>query len=500
MKVKIKITRSENASHYGVTVNSEIEEDLEIYVAAVVASEIGNAPLEACKAQAVVSRTFVYRYVLKDKAIPDNSSAQAFRIVRYSDSYKICKQATEATKGLILFYKNTPADTYFCHANGGMILSSQEKWGGARDYLVSKPDPWDSATHTNRSGHGVGMSQIGAKYAANQGVSYKEILDFYYSGTVLTNIAEKEETVPMVSLSKFLDGCARNAARIKGYKLACNGSNGLSDCIGFVIGALVLAGQSWNGTHGSNYAVRYRTKNLHKFSSASELKLGQLVYKANLPGSKNYDSKAVGKYKSHSDKNDYYHVGVVTSVNPLTISHCSGGGMHYDKSLKNTHWEYAGECSLVDYGSQGSSTPVISEPVSPVVSTGTMVVDVPDDTSVNVRNKASISSNVLTRLPEGSKVEVTSISSGWSHVNYTYQKTGTGYVMSKFLNNGVVDVPDDTSVNVRRQPSISASKITTLPEGTKVTVLATSGAWSKVDYSYPHSGTGYVMSKYLRKG
>ena len=63
MRVKIKITRSENASYYGVALNSEVEEDLETYVAAVVASEIGNAPLEACKAQAVASRTFVYRYI-----------------------------------------------------------------------------------------------------------------------------------------------------------------------------------------------------------------------------------------------------------------------------------------------------------------------------------------------------------------------------------------------------------------------------------------------------
>ena len=75
MKVKIKITGSENLYHYGVSSGTIVEEDFETYVAAVVASEIGNAPLEACKAQAVASRSFVYRYMLKDKAIPDGSSA-----------------------------------------------------------------------------------------------------------------------------------------------------------------------------------------------------------------------------------------------------------------------------------------------------------------------------------------------------------------------------------------------------------------------------------------
>lgn len=503
MRVKIKIARSENASYYGVALNSEVEEDLETYVAAVVASEIGNAPLEACKAQAVASRTFVYRYILKDKAISDGSSAQVFRIARYSDSYKICKQATEATKGLILSYKSAPVDTYFCHANGGMILSSQEKWGGARDYLVSKPDPWDSATHTNRSGHGVGMSQVGAKYAAERGVSYEEILNFYYPGTSISKIVEKEEATGMISLSKFMNGCKRNAQRIKGYKLCCTGANGLSDCIGYIIGSLELEGQKWNGTHGSNYAARYRTRNLHKVTSASQLKLGELVYKRNEPGTKAWqDSFPHNTYKNHPDKNDYYHVGVVTSVNPLEISHCSGGGMHYDKSLGK--WAYAGYCSLVDYGA--GSTPVVT-PVEQTTSDGAVTgpckahVDVPDDTTVNIRSAMSTGSKVLVKANEGTEVNVLSVSGSWAKVEYSFNKVGTGYVMKKFISeDNKIDVPNDTTVNVRSKASINSSKLTTLPEGNPVTVLSKSGEWAKIEYSQPKKGTGYVMTKYLRKG
>lgn len=303
----------------------------------------------------------------------------------------------------------------------------------------------------------------------------------------------------MISLDRFLNGCKRNAARIHGYQLRCTGANGLSDCIGYIIGSLELEGQKWNGTHGSNYAARYRTKNLHKVSSASQLKLGELVYKANLPGTAEWKKSFPSTYKNSADQNDYYHVGVVTSVNPLTISHCSGGGMHYDKTLGK--WAYAGNCSLVNYSSQDSSTPGNSEPAVPVTpTTGKMVVDVPNDTSVNVRNKPSTLANVLTRLPEGSIVEVTSVSGEWSHINYSYNKSGTGYIMSKFIKNGAIDVPDDTSVNVRRAASTSAARITTIPEGSPVHVVSTSGSWSKVEYSFPHSGTGYVMSKYLTRG
>ena len=305
----------------------------------------------------------------------------------------------------------------------------------------------------------------------------------------------------MISLSKFLEGCKRNNARIKDYKLGCNGSNGLSDCIGFVIGALLLEGQKWGGIHGSNYAARNRTKDLHYVSNASQLKLGELVYKANDPGSKGYDLparyKAGGAYYNGDLKN-YYHVGVVTSVNPLVISHCSGGGMHHDNKLGS--WHYAGYCSLVDYGSVTPDIPVTESAPALAPSTDKMVVDVPDDTSVNVRRTASESAGVLTRLPEGTIVEVTSTSGVWSHVNYSYDQTGEGYIMSKFLVDGKVDVPDDTSVNVRRQPSTSAPRITTIPEGSSVKVLSTNGAWSKVEYVVKKSGTGYVMSKYLRKG
>lgn len=47
----------------------------------------------------------------------------------------------------------------------------------------------DSITfHTIGYGHGVGLSQYGAKYMAEQGADYVEILSHYYPGTVLTDV------------------------------------------------------------------------------------------------------------------------------------------------------------------------------------------------------------------------------------------------------------------------------------------------------------------------
>lgn len=45
--------------------------------------------------------------------------------------------------------------------------------------------------HTQGYGHGVGMSQYGAKSMAEQGSSYREILQHYYTGTKVEDILEK---------------------------------------------------------------------------------------------------------------------------------------------------------------------------------------------------------------------------------------------------------------------------------------------------------------------
>lgn len=57
-KIKVQNTRE----------NGQIQEyEFEDYIFGVVSSEIGNAPLEACKAQAVAARTTALPYLSYDK-------------------------------------------------------------------------------------------------------------------------------------------------------------------------------------------------------------------------------------------------------------------------------------------------------------------------------------------------------------------------------------------------------------------------------------------------
>lgn len=187
MMIQVKITRDENANYFGCNIGDIVKVEFEEYVAAVVASEFASGSTEALKAQAVASRSYAMaRGVLNGTPISDaSSSAQAYRAPRYSDKYQRCIDATKATAGQVLWYGSNPASTVFSASNGGRTVSSQEKWGGFRAYLPAQDDPWDAAAGGKRIGHGVGMSQRGAKYAANQGFTYRQILEFYYPNTTL---------------------------------------------------------------------------------------------------------------------------------------------------------------------------------------------------------------------------------------------------------------------------------------------------------------------------
>jgi stage II sporulation protein D len=120
-KINVKITRIENAEFFQCEINDIIEVELEKYVAAVVASEIGNAHIEACKAQAIAARSFaIARGVLDGKPISDSSAtAQAYRAARYNSKYANAIAGAEATAGLALTYNNQVISAVYTAANGG---------------------------------------------------------------------------------------------------------------------------------------------------------------------------------------------------------------------------------------------------------------------------------------------------------------------------------------------------------------------------------------------
>lgn len=141
------------------------------------------------KAQAVASRSYAMYFMRvnanKSYDIIDESSE--YQAMHVSKKNTISDKAVSDTYGEILTYNGQAANCCFCHANDGTQKSAKEIWGGTSfPYLPHQEDPWTKASGVKGDGHSVGMSQEGAKWAAGNGVSYKDILNFYYPGTTFS--------------------------------------------------------------------------------------------------------------------------------------------------------------------------------------------------------------------------------------------------------------------------------------------------------------------------
>jgi hypothetical protein len=183
----------------------------------------------------------------------------------------------------------------------------------------------------------------------------------------------------MITTEAFLTMCKAIQADKPSYKLGHDGDDGFCDCIGLIIGAIRRAGGKWTGTHGSNYAARNEMQELLAITSTAQLQPGMAVFKRWKPGDAKYDLP--DGYKSGTDLGDYYHVGVVISIAPLQIMHCTswtgGNGIKIDTTLGN--WKWGGRLKKVAYdGQEGGEIAVI----------GYVKVNTPNGGILNIRDAA----------------------------------------------------------------------------------------------------------------
>lgn len=233
----------------------------------------------------------------------------------------------------------------------------------------------------------------------------------------------------MVKIVVFVDKALTIAATNPKYRLGCDGSNGYCDCIGLPIGSLKRAGTKWKGIHGSNYAARYRLHaKIKPIKAVSDLKVGQLVFKG-----KSDVSDLPSRYKKggslyNGDLTDYYHVGIVISINPLCILHMTTPTCKKDTKLGK--WGYYGDCVYVEVaGSTPTPTPT---PVPPEKVMAQVVAS--KGSTVNMRKGAGLTYRIVERVPIGDYVEVLNDDgTEWTYVQY---ETKSGYMMDMFLLTG----------------------------------------------------------------
>ena len=197
MIIRVKITKPANQAFFEVPNGTIVNVDLDEYASGVLAGEVyASWPEETLKAQAVAARTFAVAKAIQRADDPydvdDTSSFQSFKADSFRSEYIY---AAESTAGEILTYDGAPAMAKYSASNGGQTVY------GSKPYLPAQPDPWDAMAGKTKNGHGIGMSQWGAKEMGDAGKDYREILEFYYPGTKIQNVEGEE----MGLLNEWLD-------------------------------------------------------------------------------------------------------------------------------------------------------------------------------------------------------------------------------------------------------------------------------------------------------
>ena len=244
-------------------------------------------------------------------------------------------------------------------------------------------------------------------------------------------------------IEKFLHFIAVIKALNPAYKQPGDGSGGVCDCIGLIIGAIRRMGLKWTGIHGSNYAARYAIVGLKKITSLSEIQLGDVMLKAYEKGHSKWnlpDRYWKGKPYYNGDLKDYYHAGVITSLDPITISpitlkHMTSPRMktltvRSMNDLISSNWLYHGKAKPIVDAASDKETVSIKIPEN-TPSTGSKAVVVAESGgTVNMRAGAGMNYKITMRVPLGTTVEIITPGEKWAQISHGGKK---GYMMAQFL-------------------------------------------------------------------
>ena len=220
-----------------------------------------------------------------------------------------------------------------------------------------------------------------------------------------------------MTVDTYLTGIEQIYREQPAYKLGHDGSDGLCDCIGMCKGAIKRGGESPTGLQGTNYAARYTIRDVHPIHSAAELRPGDVVLKGREPSAAGYDLPEryrAGGRDYNGDLTDYYHIGTVTRVDPLEITHMTTPTAKKDTKLGK--WAFVGQLPQIQRGGGGD--------------TEKGIVTAAIGSTVNLRKQPAISAALIERVPVGTEVDIISTSGEWSNV-IVY---GTaGWMMSRFI-------------------------------------------------------------------
>ena len=242
----------------------------------------------------------------------------------------------------------------------------------------------------------------------------------------------------MIKVRDFIREVEKIAASRPAYKTGGTGKGGVCDCIGLIMGAMYELGRGIYDLHSTNYFARYQTLEM----TAPRAFVGAILYKSRESTAKlNARYQKGGRYYT-GDLLDYYHVGVVTGVNPLRIVECTEYGSVQGIKITNTlkGWKHGGKLRGVAYESEEAETMESYKAKVKLNDPGS---------TLNVRNAPGTDGDVIGKIGDGAAVTVIAESGEWRYVGYG--DGASGYVSAKYLTaieeNVIVVSPEITIVD-----------------------------------------------------
>ena len=268
-----------------------------------------------------------------------------------------------------------------------------------------------------------------------------------------------------IALSKFLGNVRVIYNEHPTYREGGLAKDGTCDCVGMVIAAMLRSGHAAYALKSSNYFARCQIDDMQSDISASDVYIGMVVFKRRYEGDARYklpDRDNVGGRYYNGDLTDYYHIGVITGVDPLVITHCtSGGGVDgTTKDYKIGSWSCGGRLKGVDYDdylpigddeytiSEGDDSMVYENGVQAIVNQGKA-----GTSTWNLRSSPDDSSrdNVVGSVPFGAEITVYETADGWGQIEYegerSYLKT-TGFTIKSDSDDTDSGTGDEATITI----------------------------------------------------
>ena len=374
-----------------------------------------------------------------------------------------------------------------------------------------------------RYGHGVGMSQRGAQQMAREGMTYDQILEFYYPGLVRTRYTMTRTILP--SLDGTPDAGSEPVADAKSAVVTLK--NPL-DCLNLRSEASTSSAILATMAHGTQVTL------LEMGSAWSRVQYGTLSgyvkneYISVIDDAVDETPEGVTSIGtavvSLADESQTLNLRAAPTVNSAVLSHLRHG-QTLTVLERYERWTQVQMGSLTGYVSndyilfspaQAESTPVPQATPAPV--TEAMTAIVLPESGLNLRTSASRTAGVIMTLPQGTMLRVT----GTPVDGMLPVALGdlTGFVASEYVFTATDEelgltastptpVPTPTAspqqstatvtarsgLKLRSMPDASGQVLATMPRGTQVTLLGPQqNGFYPVRYG---DAQGYASAAYL---